>query len=176
MTCDVLYHDNNNNVCLLHVLFSDLIVNKKLTKLMNLMNQHRRCTSSIKFDEYRPTVSKDIKWLKSKGVILGLKPNIFTTIHMDNLEQYAKHHRNPSKTLKSSLMIGAQKSKPHDSTMALVNSTNLHQSFDDSIFSKLDMLVNAPSEAILNNDTFNEIFHDAPPSSQASQYLSKSSA
>ena len=38
------------------------------------------------------------------------------------------------------------------------------------------MLVNAPSEAMLNNDTFNETFDDTSPPSQTSQDLSKSSA
>ena len=73
----------------------------------------------------------------------------------------------------SSLVIGAQ---PHDSTMALVNSIDLHQSFDDSILPELDMSVNAPSEPMLNNDTFNETFDDTTPSSQTSQDLSESSA
>ena len=59
--------------------------------------------------------------------------------------------------------------------MALVNSTNLHQSFDDSILLELDMTVNAPSEVMLN-DTFNKTFDNTPPSSQASQDLSESSA
>ena len=176
LTCDVLYHYNENNVYLLHVLFSDLIANTKPTKLMNLVNQHRRCASSINFDEDRSKVSTNIKRLKSKGTILGLKPKIFTAIQMDNLEQYAKHHRNPSKALTSCLVIRAQQPKPHDSTMALVNSTDLHQSFDDSILPELDMSVNAPSEAMLNQDTFNETFGKTRPSSQASQDLSESSA
>ena len=38
------------------------------------------------------------------------------------------------------------------------------------------MLVNAPSEGMLNNDTSNETFDDTSPSSQASQDLSESSA
>ena len=121
LTCNVLYHHNKNNVYPLHVLFSDLIANTKPTKLMNLMNQHRRCASSIKFDEYRSTVSTNINRLKSKGTILGLKPKILTAIYMDNLEQYVKDHQNPSKALTSSLVIGAQQPKPHDSTMVLVN-------------------------------------------------------
>ena len=69
-------------------------------------------------------------------------------------------------------MIGAQ---PHDSTMALVNSIDLHQSFDDSILPELDNSVNAPSEPMLNSDTFNETFDDTTPASQASQDLSESS-
>ena len=72
-------------------------------------------------------------------------------------------------------MIGAQQPNPHDSNMVLVNSTNLHQSFDDSILPELDMTVNAPSEVMLN-DTFNKTFDNTPPSSQASQDLSESSA
>ena len=72
-------------------------------------------------------------------------------------------------------MIGAQQPNPHDSNMALVNSTNLHQSFDDSILPELDMTVNAPSEVMLN-DTFNKTFDNTPPSSQSSQDLSESSA
>lgn len=38
------------------------------------------------------------------------------------------------------------------------------------------MLVNAPSETMLNNDTFNETFDDTSPPSQTSQELSESSA
>ena len=38
------------------------------------------------------------------------------------------------------------------------------------------MLVNAPSEAMLNNDTFNETFDDTSPPSKTSQDLSESSA
>lgn len=75
---------------------------------MNLVNQHRPCKSSKIFDEYRSTVSTNIKHLKSKGTILGLKPKIFTEIHMGTLEQYAKHHQIVSKALTSSLVIGAQ--------------------------------------------------------------------
>ena len=37
------------------------------------------------------------------------------------------------------------------------------------------MSVNAPCEAMLNNDTFNETFDNTPPSSQASQDSSESS-
>ena len=37
------------------------------------------------------------------------------------------------------------------------------------------MSVNAPNEAMLNNDTFNETFDNTPPSSQASQDSSESS-
>ena len=143
---------------------------------MNLVNQHRPCKSSKIFDEYRSTVSTNIKRLKSKGTILGSKPKIFTAIHMDNLKQYAKHHRNSSKALASNLVIEAQQPKLHDSSMVLVNSTNLYQSFDDNILPKLDMLVNALSKAMLNNDTFNETFDKTPPSSQASQDLSESFA
>ena len=106
-----------------------------------------------------------MKRFKGKETIFGLKPEIFTATHMDNLEQFAKHHQNPSKPLTSSLVIGTQQPKPYDSTMALVNSTNLHQSFDESILPELDMSVNAPSEAMLNNDTFNQTFDDTPPSS-----------
>ena len=69
LTCDVLYHHNKNNVYPLHVLFSDLIADTKPTKLANLMNQIRRCASSKKVDEYRSTVSINIKQLKSKGTI-----------------------------------------------------------------------------------------------------------
>ena len=98
------------------------------------MDQHRQGTSSKKFDKYKSIVSTNIKRLKSKGKILGLKPKIFTAIHMDNLEQYGNHQRSPSKALTSSPVIGAQQPKLHDSTMAPTNSTNLHQSFDDSIF------------------------------------------
>ena len=60
--------------------------------------------------------------------------------------------------------------------MALVNSIDLHQSFDDSILPELDNSVNAPSEPMLNSDTFNETFDDTTPASQASQDLSESSA
>ena len=69
LTCDVLHHHNKNNVYPLHVLFSDLIANTKPTKLVNLMNQIQRCASSKKVDEYRSTVSINIKQLKSKGTI-----------------------------------------------------------------------------------------------------------
>ena len=57
-----------------------------------------------------------------------------------------------------------------------MNSTDLHQSFDDSILPELDMWVNAPSEAMLNQVTFNKTFDKTPSSSQASQGLSESSA
>ena len=95
---------------------------------------------------------------------------------MDNLEQNAKHYRNPSKGLRSSPVIRGQQPKPHDSTMAFVISTDLHQSFDDSILPELVMSVNAPGEVMLNNDTFNETSDNPPPSSEASQNLSESSA
>ena len=58
---------------------------------------------------------------------------------MENLEQYAKHHPKPSKALALSLVIGTPQPKPNDSTMGIVNTTDLHQSFDDSIFPELDM-------------------------------------
>ena len=101
-----------------------------------------------------------------------MKPKIFRAIHRDNLN--AKHHRDPLKALTSSLVIRAQQPKPHDSTMVLLNSTDLHQSFDDSILP--EYVGNAPSEAMLNNDTFNETFDHTSPPSQTSQDLSESSA
>lgn len=61
-------------------------------------------------------------------------------------------------------------------TMALVNSSDLPQSFDDSLFPELDMSVNTPSEAMLNNDTFSKTIDNTLPSSQAPLDFSEISA
>ena len=86
---------------------------------MTLLNKHRRCASAQKYNEYKATIANNIKQLKLSSTILGLKQEIFTTMHMDNLEQYAKHHRNPSKALPSSLVIGAQQPLRKDQNMKL---------------------------------------------------------
>ena len=65
---------------------------------MTLLNKHR-CASAQKCNEYKATIVNNIKQLKFSDAILGLKQEIFTAMHMDNLEQYAKHHRHPSKAL-----------------------------------------------------------------------------
>ena len=59
---------------------------------MTLLNKHRRCASEKKYSEYKATIPNNINQLKSSGTILGLKQEIFTAMHMDNFDQYAKHH------------------------------------------------------------------------------------
>ena len=108
LTLDTQYHHNKNNVYSLHVLFANLISNSKSTKLMTLLNKHRRCASAQRYNKYKATAANNIKQLESSGTILGLKQEIFTAMHMDNLGQSAKHHRDSSETFTSSLLIGAQ--------------------------------------------------------------------
>ena len=160
-TLDFLYHHNNNIVYSLHILFADFISNSKLTKLMTLLNKHRRCASTQKYNEYKATITSNIKQLKSSGTTLGLKQEIFTAMYMGNLEQHAKHHRDPSKTLTSSLVISAQQPLPKDQNMKLQKNVDF-QHLDDSIFTlpqiddELDVSYNAPSASeitdILEND------------------------
>ena len=66
---------------------------------MTLLNKHRSCASEQKYNEYKAMNANNIKQLQSSGTILGLKQEIFTAMHMDNLEQYVKHHHDPSKAL-----------------------------------------------------------------------------
>ena len=119
LTLNVLYHHSKNNVYPSHILVADLISNSKPTKLIALLNKHRMCASAQKYNEYRPTIANNIKQLKSRGTIFGLKQEIFTAMYMDNLEQYAKHHRDTSKALTSSFVIGAQQPLPKDQSMKL---------------------------------------------------------
>ena len=86
---------------------------------MTLLNKYRRCASEKKYSEYKATIPNNINQLKSSGTILGLKQEIFTAMGMDNLEQYAKHHRDPFKVLASSLVIGAQEPLPKDQNIKL---------------------------------------------------------
>ena len=128
---------------------------------MTLLNKHRRCASTQKYNEYKATITSNIKQLKSSGTTLGLKQEIFTAMYMGNLEQHAKHHRDPSKTLTSSLVISAQQPLPKDQNMKLQKNVDF-QHLDDSIFTlpqtddELDVSYNAPSASeitdILEND------------------------
>ena len=116
---------------------------------MTLLNKHR-CASAQKCNEYKATIANNIKQLKLNDTILGLKQEIFTAMHMDNLEQYAKHHRHPSKALTSSLVIVAQQRLPKDQNMKLQKNVDF-QHLDDSIFTlpqtddELDVSCNGPS-------------------------------
>ena len=73
------------------------------------------------------TIAARIKYLKSIGVVQGLKDNVYTAIHMDNLEQYSKHARNPSEALTSTLTVGAQQPMPNHPDMQLVEGVDLLQ-------------------------------------------------
>ena len=100
---------------------------------MTLLNKHRRCASEKKYNEYKATIPNNINQLKSSGTILELKQEIFTAMGMDNLEQYAKHHRDPFKVLASSLVTGAQEPLPKDQNIKLQKIVDF-QHLDDSIF------------------------------------------
>ena len=156
LTLDTQYHHNKNNVYPLRILFADLISSSKPTKLMTLLNRHRRCASAQKYNEYKAMAANNIKRLKSSGTNLGLKQEIFTAMHMDNLEQYAKHHRDPFKTFTSSLLIGAQQPLPKDQNIKLQKNVDL-QHLDDSIFTlpqtddELVVSCNAPNASEITN-------------------------
>ena len=70
-TLDFLYHHSNNIVYPLHILFADFISNSKPTKLMTLLNKHRRCVSTQKYNEYKATITSNIMQLKSSGTSLA---------------------------------------------------------------------------------------------------------
>ena len=64
--------------------------------------------------------------------MIGLNSNKFTVLHLDNLEQYAKHARDPSKALTSTLIIGAQQPLPNDPSMKLKESIDRQGSLNSS--------------------------------------------
>ena len=172
-TLDVLYHHNKNNVYPFHILLADLISYLKPTKLMTLLNKHRKFVSAQKYNEYKATIANNIKQLKSSGTILGLKQEIFTVMHMDNLEQYAKHHCNPSKALTSSLVIGVQQPLPKDQNMKVQKNVDF-QLLDARIFTlpqtvdELGVSCNAPSASEIT-DILEDDYMTSSQDSQSSQ-------
>ena len=58
--------------------------------------------------------------------------HIFTTVHMDNLEQYTKDDQHSSKVLTSSLVLGAQQSMSKNSSMKLNKTVDDWPSPDES--------------------------------------------
>ena len=116
---DILHQRNKDNIYPLQILFSDLIANTNPTKLMECFSALRLCASPSKFDDYKMTMAAHVAALKQNGEILGLLADRFLAIHMDNLEQYQKHARNPAEALTSSLVVAVQQPQPSSSAMKL---------------------------------------------------------
>ena len=105
---------------------------------------------------------------------LGWKQEIFTAMHMDNLEQYAKHHHDPSKALMWSLAIGAQQPLPKDQNMKLQKNVDF-QHLGDSILTlpktddKLDVSCDAPSTSEIT-DILGDNYKTSSQDSQATKF------
>ena len=123
---EILHQSNDNNTYPFQILFSDLIANTKPTQLMKLLNLHRKCASPNAYKTYKATMASRVKQCKSEGILLGLDEKLFTVVHLDNLEKYSKHSRDPSKALTSTLVVGAQQPQSKNRLMVLKENIDLH--------------------------------------------------
>ena len=165
----MLYHHNNNNVYPLHILFSNMIASTKPKRPMNLLSHCRRCASVRKYDKYSSKIAANLKRLKPSGTALGLKPNIFTVMHMKNLKHYTKYARDQSKALTSNLAVGVQELIPQ--TWCFIKLLIIDRHLVESVLPfplsdvELDLLCNSTSISDLpevDNDlslSFNMTYH-----------------
>ena len=105
---DLLHHQNQENCYPIHIMLTDIIANTNPSALIDILSLTRRCASSSLYGEFRNRVALLIKERKDAGNVPGLLKDRRTAIHMDNLEQYQKNALDPTKSLASSLVVGAQ--------------------------------------------------------------------